>query len=113
MSGSGETAAPRPAALVFALLAPPAAWALHLGVSYSLTTPVCEADARWVLHLVWVVAIALSVGGGWVAWGAWGRGGREAAGPRRFLLMAAMAWSAFLTLALVAAWLPVLAAGCA
>lgn len=112
MSGSERIAAPRPAALVFALLAPPAAWALHLGVSYSLTTPVCEADARWVLHLVWAVAVALSLAGGWVAWRAWGRGGRELPGARRFLLMAAMAWSAFLTLAIVTAWLPVFGGYC-
>jgi hypothetical protein len=104
--------APRAAPLVFALVAPPAAWALDLGISYALTTPVCEAGSRWILHLVGVLALALSAAGGLVALRLWRNGGSEAAGGHRFLLMAAMTWSVLLTLVLVASLIPAFAGGC-
>jgi hypothetical protein len=105
-------AEPGARALVFSVVAPPAAWALHLGVSYALTTPVCEAGARWVLHLVWAAAVALSLSAGGVAWRERRAIGGRDGGARDFLLVAALAWSAFLTLTIVAAWLPVLGAAC-
>jgi hypothetical protein len=104
---AAEREGPRPAALVFALLAPAAAWAVHLGVSYSLTTPVCEAGTRWVLHAVWIASMALALGGGWVALHGWRHHRHETTRGRRFLLLAAMAWSVYLALAIFAGWLPI------
>jgi hypothetical protein len=107
-----EREAPRPGALVFALVAPAVAWAVQLGASYSLTTPVCEADARWVLHAIGASALALAAGGGWMGLREWRSGGAPEGGAYRFLVLAAMAWAALLSLAIVAAWIPAVLARC-
>lgn len=62
-------------ALLFPLLSGPAAWFLHLNVSYSLVRYVCRSGALWLLHLTTAVSLALAAAGGFVAWRAWRRAG--------------------------------------
>lgn len=59
---------PGPIALWFGVLAPPAAWFLHLAVSYSLVRWVCFTGATWTLHLTTAVTLALAGAGGATAW---------------------------------------------
>lgn len=60
-------------ALWFGFLAGPAAWFLHLMVSYSLVVYVCRTGAVWLLHLATAGTILLAGAGVLVAMGSWRR----------------------------------------
>lgn len=55
-------------ALWFGVLAPPAAWFLHLVVSYSLVRYVCRTGSYWTLYLTTAGTAALAVAATLVAW---------------------------------------------
>jgi hypothetical protein len=96
----------------FALLAPPGAWALHLGVSYGLVYPAVRHGSKDLLYTVTVLALSLAAAGGGVA--AWHlRGAR----PKRdsasdtastFAFEGALALSSFFALVILAQTVPVL-----
>ena len=50
------------------VLSGPAAWALNQLVGYALVKPVCAADARFTLTGIAILALAVTVAGGWTAW---------------------------------------------
>lgn len=60
-----EDAAPRSSTATVVTWAvsavPPAAWFLHLNVSYLLVPPSCRADARWPFAAITAVAFAAMV----------------------------------------------------
>lgn len=55
----------------------PAAWALHLLVSYWLVPKACEAEATWMLHATTLATLLMSIAGGAIAWRQWSRAGRR------------------------------------
>ncbi|WP_336273644.1 hypothetical protein [Vreelandella indica] len=55
----------------------PMAWALHLLGSYMLVPWVCATGHHWTLHASTLVALAISLIGGWIAWRQWGVVGRQ------------------------------------
>jgi hypothetical protein len=98
--------------LWFALLAPPAAWALDQLISYALVKPVCAADAHFVLTAVNGAAFLLVVAGGATAWWcmAKARDGAED-GPRQvdrsyFMAMIAVGFNVLVGLLIVLATVP-------
>ena len=100
------------ALLVFAFLAPPAAWALDQLISYALVKPVCAADARLVLTAVNGAAFLLVIAGGVTAWSCMtkARDGAED-GPRQvdrsyFMAMVALGFNVLVGLLIVLATVP-------
>lgn len=98
------------ATLVLGTLLPPVAWMLHLSVSFTVATALCDVSIQWVLHLLTAGTLAVSLTGGWLAlrnWHATGddtnpdEGGTLA--RSKFLALAGMASCAFFTLAILAA----------
>jgi hypothetical protein len=99
------------AALYFALLGPPIAWALGLNAQYSLVRVACASASNLPLHLVNVVTLSLALGAGVVAWREWRNSGRgwpdERGGtiPRsRFMAVMGLLSSALFALAILAQW---------
>lgn len=65
----------------------PAAWALHLVISYGLVEPICETGDIWVLHVTTAAMVALALAGAVLAL----RGSRTARGQgHRFLCLLAV-----------------------
>lgn len=90
------------AALWLGLLGGPAAWFLHLLVSYSLVRWVCRSGGMWVMHAATVAALAGAAAVGGLAWRNWRRAGRPrgtdgagAEGRSRFLSIAGVALAAY------------------
>lgn len=50
------------------MLAGPAAWALDLGISYSLVKWTCGGGPPVVLHLITLFALAVIAGGAFASW---------------------------------------------
>jgi|SRR5690606_5798053 len=110
------------ATLVLGVLLPPAAWMLHVSVSFLVATSLCESGGSlWPLHLVTVPAAAIALAGGYLAWRNWHDTGedtnRDEPGTlarSKFLALAGLASSAFFTLAIIIAELStLLLASCA
>lgn len=90
------------AALWFGLLAGPAAWFVHLNVSYSLVRLICRGGEGWLLHLTTLATLVLAGAGVWMAWSTWRRIGEPAvtsgggtAGRTRFMALSGIALSGF------------------
>lgn len=101
------------AALWFGFLAGPAAWYLHLNISYSLVRLVCLHGHGWLLHLTTLAMLALAGAGVWVAWRSWDRigepevtSGPGTLGRTRFMALGGIALSGFFLLIILLAWLP-------
>ena len=67
----------RPGVLWAGLLAPPVAALLQQSVSYALVPGLCWSGREWLLHLVSLLALAVTVGTGALSWRNW-----QAAGAR-------------------------------
>lgn len=101
------------ATLIFGFVLPPAAWMLHVSVSFTVATALCEdgaAGALWVLHLLTVGALAICGFGGFLAWRNWHATGMDTnpdeggtLARSKFLAIAGLAGSAFFTLAIITA----------
>jgi uncharacterized Tic20 family protein len=59
---------PRERWLNFALILGPAAWVLHLNVSYMLVPESCGDKTKMMLHVVTVVCVVLALIGAAIAW---------------------------------------------
>lgn len=106
-SGSGTVA------LWFGLLAGPAAWFLHLNVSYSLVRFICFHGHGWLLHLTTLATLVLAGLGMWVAWRSWKRIGEPdvttgpgTLGRTRFMALGGMMLSGFFLGIILLAWIP-------
>lgn len=112
-----KDAAPRPicreeVVLGAAVFAPPAAWSMHLAVSYGLVYPALDWQSKGALHLVTALAagvalIGLLLGARslWrVEFGAWAEEPRRE--RRRFMALSACAFGLFFLLAIAAQSLP-------
>lgn len=100
-------------ALWFGFLGGPAAWYLHLNISYSLVRLICETGDTVLLHLTTFVTLAVALGALLVAVRSWRRleqprltTGSGTAGRSRFLALGGIALSAFFALTLITAWIP-------
>jgi hypothetical protein len=51
-----------------AILLPPTAWAIMLGVQYSLTNERCVSGLRWPMHAIAVIAVVAAMLPGVMAW---------------------------------------------
>lgn len=70
MSGTGSPSARSSTgqlALWFGVLAPPAAWFLHLSLSYVLVRYVCRTGNVWTIHLTTLSTLALALAATFVA----------------------------------------------
>jgi hypothetical protein len=90
----------------------PAAFAVHLEVSYNLIPWACVRGGDLWVHLVDAAALLLSLVGAIVAWRVWQRMGRDAPGegggslPRTtFLGVCGLGFSTMITLVLFAQWI--------
>ena len=54
--------------LLFAFILAPAAWLLHLNVSYMLVPESCGDGTKWMLHVVTLVCLAAAAAAAWIAW---------------------------------------------
>lgn len=105
------------ATLWLGFLLPPAAWLLHLGVSFSVATALCGSRSGvWILNLLTVAALGVSIAGGWLAWRNWHATGEDTnpdeggtLARSKFLALAGLASSAFFSLAIgtaqLASWM--------
>jgi hypothetical protein len=110
------TALPRPAALLFGVLAGPVAWAVQLLVIYGATPYLCGSGWTPLLHVVsaaafLVVALGLRTAGR--SWAALGHpretesAGAPAAGRSKAMAIGGMGASAFFLVVVVAQALPI------
>jgi len=97
------------ASAAFGLLAAPAAWVLHLLLSYALSSFACFPKGESVHAPIWaalrpllwgvdVVAIAIGIAAGLVAWRSWQRTQQEARGGAHTLIDAGEGRTRFLAL---------------
>ena len=107
-----------PAALWVGVLAAPLAMLTQLQVNYALVLWACGAGREWPLHLVALLALAASVGGGLLSWRnhRLARAGFEEEGagviPRSgFMAMVGMLLSALISLVVIAQWIPIFVYG--
>jgi hypothetical protein len=103
-----------PAALWAGVLAAPLAMLTQLQINYALVNPACGAGREWKLHLVALLALLVTVGGGLLSWRNWQRAGAvwedESAGvlPRsRFMAAIGVMISILITLVVIAQWIPI------
>jgi hypothetical protein len=89
----------------------PAAFAVHLEVTYNLVPWACVRGGDIWIHVVDVLALVLAIIGTMVAWRTWLSAGREVPGesggslPRtRFLGAAGLGFSAMISLVLFGQW---------
>ena len=93
----------------FGLFAAPAAWAMHLLVSYALSSFACFPNGDAVHAPIWpalrpllwgidVVAISIGIAAGLVAWRSWDRTRQEARGGAHTLIDAGAGRTRFLAL---------------
>ncbi len=99
--------------LWFGFLAGPAAWFLHLNISYSLVRLICVRGGFWLLHLTTLVTLVLAAAGVWVAWRSWQRLGEPEVtkgsgtlGRSRFMALGGITLSGFFLLTILVAWIP-------
>ena len=107
-----------PAALWAGVLAGPLAALTQLQVNYALALWACGAGREWALHLVALLALAVTVGAGLLSWRNWRRAGAgwedDGAGvvPRsRFMAAVGVLISAHAALVVVAQWIPIFVYG--
>ena len=98
--------------LVLLAVTPPAIWLTHLSVSYSFVPQACEWTDKTVLHVLTMVALAITVLCSWLSWRALARLGT--AGPtsqpheprRRFMAVTAVVFGVLFTMLTVANEIP-------
>jgi hypothetical protein len=94
------------------VLLPPVAWALHLTLTYMLSAFACDPPWVFSFHVVSILALAMSLYGGWIGWRLWARvqDGPEneggSVGRSRFMAISAVALSALFALVILAQWFP-------
>lgn len=100
------------ATLFLGLLLPPVAWMLHVTLSFTVATALCDqgGGGLWVLHLLTLAALAISLAAGFLAWRNWHATGEDTnpdeggtLARSKFLAIAGLASSAFFTLAILTA----------
>jgi hypothetical protein len=104
-----------PGALWAGILAPPLAMLSQLQINYALVLWACGGPGReWVLHLVALLALAVTVLGGLLSWRNWRMTGAgfedEGAGviPRsRFMAVVGILLGVLLSLVVIAQWIPI------
>ncbi len=107
-----------PGALWAGLLAGPLAALLQLEANYALVLHACRTGDEFWLHVVSVVALALTVAGGLLSWRNWRSAGAEwedeGAGVRprsSFMAAVGIMINALLALVVVAQWIPIFVYG--
>jgi len=58
----------RMAALFIGMLGPPVIWLSHFQINFSLVPWACGDGSSWLIHVVTVVALALTMASGFVGW---------------------------------------------
>jgi len=127
-TASGETATVRPevvpkerppvsdGALWAGALAGPLAFFLHLQLDYVYVPWTCEHGGRWLLHLVALLAIALTAAGTALSWRNLDRAGRDwpehaheggSLARSRFVAGLGVAMGALFLLVMLAQWIPI------
>lgn len=100
----------RIAALWFAILAGPAAWAVDLTISYAIVKWTCGGGPPVVLHLITLFALATIAGGAFVAWRCMLTTDDSHAAPHiqrdRFMALFGMTMCALFAVIVVAAAIP-------
>ena len=98
--------------LLLLLLTPPSVWLTHLSVSYAFVPQACEWTDKTVLHVLTVLALAITILCGWLSWRALARlGGRgsmsEPHDPRRrFMAMTGVIFGLLFTMLVIANEIP-------
>jgi hypothetical protein len=107
-----------PWALWAGVLAGPLAMLIQLQVNYALVLWACGAGREWALHLTALLALVVTVAGGWLSWRNRRRTGAgwedEGAGviPRsRFMAVVGVLASVLFALVIVAQWIPIFVYG--
>lgn len=97
------------------LLLPPVAWALQLQTLYMLAQYVCANGNPLTFHLASIIALILSLLGGFVAWRSWQQTGAnepaKSPGPlprSRFMAALGVLTGMLFTVVIFAQWLPML-----
>jgi hypothetical protein len=97
-------------------LAGPLAFFLHLQLDYVYVPWTCEQGGRWLLHLVALLAVALTAAGTWLSWRTLDRAGREwpehqyaggSVARSRFVAGLGVAMGALFLLVMLAQWIPI------
>lgn len=65
-----------PLLLWIGVLSGPAAWAIHLAVSYALVQPACTRGIGFLFYVASIATLAVAAAGGVIAWRSW-RDSRE------------------------------------
>jgi hypothetical protein len=93
----------------------PLAWVIAFELNYTLVPFACQSRQIWLLHVIFLVALAAAAIGAMTARTAWVATGRQMPGEGetpesrdRFLGMFGMVFSASMMLLIVAQWIPVL-----
>lgn len=105
--------------LLFALVAAPTAWFIHLLAGYAITSLACgQASARAAIHIISAVFLLIALAGVLVAWRQWQTLRGDAAGTIEntrgrdaFLAVAGLLLSALFAAIIVLAWAALLALG--
>ena len=104
----------RPGALWAGVLAAPLAALWQQSICYALVPRVCWSGREWQLHLVSLLALALTLAGGLLSWRNWRKAGArwetDEAGVRprsSFMAAVGILVSAFVALVVVAQWIAV------
>ena len=127
-TASGQSATVRPeeapkerapvheGALWAGALAGPAAFFLHLELDYVFVPWTCEHGNRWLLHLVALLAIAVTAAGAALSWRNLDRAGRDwpenadeggSIARARFVAGLGVAMGALFLLVMLAQWIPI------
>jgi hypothetical protein len=72
-----EMQEPNDASLLFGVIGPPAAWALHLSLLYPLVPFVCRTGGTILLYIIAFVLIGVIAFAGFVSWRSWKSIGNE------------------------------------
>jgi hypothetical protein len=95
------------------VLAGPAAWMLHLQISYSLVGTACDTGQQFVMHLVTLGALLLAGTGAAISWRSWKRlpegpmdEGDAKETRKRFMALFGLVMSLSFVLVIVAAEIP-------
>jgi hypothetical protein len=99
-------------ALWYAILVPPLSFAADLVLGYALVQHACSTGHFYVLHLLTIIALALTVSAGLIGWREYKRipeGDDEGGSPldrAHFMAIAAMIWSVAFIIIILANGVP-------
>jgi hypothetical protein len=107
-----------PGLLWWGVLAPPLTMLIQMQINYSLVLWACAAGRTWAIHLVFILALGITILSGLLSFRNWRLAGAqwEADGagvlPRsRFMAVVGILISGLITLVLIAQWIPVFVYG--